>query len=580
MTTLLIIEDDPDIRVDMEEILSYEGFEILTAPNGFEGVLVARENLPDLIISDIMMPEMDGHEVLETLRQDSETATIPFIFVTAKSTRQDRIAGMALGADDYLPKPFTHTELLSTIQSCLEKRAILETTRIQQFAHRLISMQDEERQQIANTLQHQLLQPLNSLKMMLSVNTNSQPAPHLAMVDQMTEQLNSLIFQIYPTMLEHLGLLSALLWQIEHFTSKIARPIEFEHSGLDQTFPPQFKIAIFRVIQEILNTIEKYFPTSQLALRVWVEEELFNIEVVLADVAVNAQQVFEAQASAEFLGLQERVVALYGQLTFHRDDEQSFLIIRIPLRQPDSMSFPSISVAQQNPAKNVTIHQSEEESTDCIRIALAETHDIVREGLKRVLNTDNQLTIVAETAHSKGVLRIVEDLCPEIILLDIGLAGDGNLELVQHIARQYPDTQVIILSDYVDETFVMEAVRQGAQGYIAKNISAHELIHAIHEVDAGGRYLSKPLANEKLTHYIQEQSQDNPALDALSTLTSREREIFKLVVEGKTSAEVADIFVISRRTVETHRANLMRKLGVRRQADLIRFAMQYGVSAH
>ena len=313
-------------------------------------------------------------------------------------------------------------------------------------------------------------------------------------------------------------------------------------------------------------------------MRVWVEDELFNIEVVLVDDSVNAQQVFEAQASAEFLGLQERVLSLQGQLSLLSDEEQSYLIIRVPLNQPESVSFPTISVAQQSSKENVMIHQAEGTSTDKIRIALAESHDIIREGLKRVLNTESHLTIIAETSHAKGVMSIVEDLQPEILLLDIALAGDGNLELVQHIDHQHPDTQVILLSDYVDETFVMEAVRQGAHGYIAKNISPDDLIQAIHKVHAGERYLSTALSDEKLEHYIQEQSQENPALDALSTLTSREREIFQLVVEGQTSAEIADTFVISRRTVETHRANLMRKLGVRRQADLIRFAMQHGVT--
>src|SRR4051812_32186121 len=113
MSRILVIEDDPNIRYNVSEILAYEGFEVLEAENGLIGLQVARDYLPDLIICDVMMPELDGYGVLLELNTDTATATIPFIFLTAISDKHSMRRGMERGADDYLTKPFSSNELLS-----------------------------------------------------------------------------------------------------------------------------------------------------------------------------------------------------------------------------------------------------------------------------------------------------------------------------------------------------------------------------------------------------------------------------------------------------------------------------------
>src|SRR5258706_12903907 len=123
MTKVLVIEDEKDIRRNIFEILTYEGYEPIQAQNGYIGVQLTQKYLPDLIICDVMMPELDGYEVLHQLQLEPSTATIPFIFLTALADRQHVRHGMQLGADDYLTKPFTHDELLSTIHARLTKHA-------------------------------------------------------------------------------------------------------------------------------------------------------------------------------------------------------------------------------------------------------------------------------------------------------------------------------------------------------------------------------------------------------------------------------------------------------------------------
>ena len=155
MTRILVIEDQPDLRGSIVEQLEYEGFEVFDAPDGQDGVQVARDKLPDLIVCDIMMPKLDGYGVLLELRSDPSTAAIPFIFLTARAGRSDFRKGMELGADDYLTKPFTQDELLGAIQVALEKRQMLKGLYEQQT--------EELRQNLLQTLPHEFRTPLTGI---------------------------------------------------------------------------------------------------------------------------------------------------------------------------------------------------------------------------------------------------------------------------------------------------------------------------------------------------------------------------------------------------------------------------------
>lgn len=155
MNTILIIEDEPQVRENIEEILQLSDFETLIAANGKIGLEIAQAKLPDLIICDIMMPELDGYSVLSALRQNEATINIPLIFVTAKAERSDFRQGMDFGADDYLTKPFTPEELLNAIASRLDKHAL--------FERQAQAKLDELRMNIAHSLPHELNTPLNGI---------------------------------------------------------------------------------------------------------------------------------------------------------------------------------------------------------------------------------------------------------------------------------------------------------------------------------------------------------------------------------------------------------------------------------
>lgn len=210
-----------------------------------------------------------------------------------------------------------------------------------------------------------------------------------------------------------------------------------------------------------------------------------------------------------------------------------------------------------------------------ISIVLADDHDVVRQGLKALLDTEPDLFIRGEAKDGLGALQLVESLKPDILILDLMMPGLNGLEVTRQVGKLSPTTRIIILSMHAGEAYVLEALRNGATGYVLKDSGADELVEAIHEVMEGHRYLSSPLSERAIDLYIQ-QAQDVP-VDSYQTLTTREREVLQLAAEGNTNAEIADMLSISPRTAETHRANMMRKLNLHSSTDLIRYALQRGI---
>jgi two-component system response regulator NreC len=208
-------------------------------------------------------------------------------------------------------------------------------------------------------------------------------------------------------------------------------------------------------------------------------------------------------------------------------------------------------------------------------IALADDHHVVRQGLQSLLEAEPDFSVVGETGNGIEAVQLVERLQPDVLVLDLMMPGLNGLEVTRQVSQRSPQTHVVILSMYANEAHVIEALRAGAAAYVLKESSSAELVHAVREAVAGRHYLSPPLSERAIEAYMQKA--ESSALDPYETLTAREREVLHLVAEGHTNAEIADRLFISRRTVETHRANLMRKLGLRTQTDLISYALRRGI---
>jgi two-component system, NarL family, response regulator NreC len=209
-----------------------------------------------------------------------------------------------------------------------------------------------------------------------------------------------------------------------------------------------------------------------------------------------------------------------------------------------------------------------------IRLVLADDHAIVREGVCALLESDPEFEVVGQAGDGAEVVGLVERLQPDVVVLDLMMPGTGGLEVTGQLARRPHPPAVLILTMHESEPYVVEAMRRGAAGYALKRAPAGELARGIRTVAAGNRYLSPPLSDRVLDAYLRGPDQQQ---DPEDMLTVREREVLRLAADGRSNAEVAALLFISRRTVETHRARAMKKLGLRNHVELVRYAMEVGI---
>lgn len=207
-----------------------------------------------------------------------------------------------------------------------------------------------------------------------------------------------------------------------------------------------------------------------------------------------------------------------------------------------------------------------------ITIVLAEDHHIVRQGLKSMLSAEKSFKLLGEAADGLTAMEVVSKHSPNVLVLDLMLPRLHGLEVVRRVRKEHPATYVLVLSMNSEEPYVVEALRSGASGYVLKDCATSNLPEAIRAVAAGKRYLSPALEERAIDALFQNRGQ--AGLDPYDTLTERERMVMQLAAEGLGNPDVAVKLFISPRTAESHRANFMRKLGLRSQTDVVRYAIR------
>jgi DNA-binding NarL/FixJ family response regulator len=208
-----------------------------------------------------------------------------------------------------------------------------------------------------------------------------------------------------------------------------------------------------------------------------------------------------------------------------------------------------------------------------IRLLLADDHNLVRAGLRALLHGVAGVEVVAEAHNGREAVRLVGELRPDVVLMDIAMSELNGLEAAGQIAREFPGVRVIMLSMHATEEYVVQALRVGASGYLLKNAPAAELEKAIKHVAQGETFLS-PSVSRQVSDYIRRVGQEGTPQERLSP---RQREVLQLIAEGNTTKRIAQVLNISVKTVETHRSQLMEQLDIHDVAGLVRYAIRLGL---
>ena len=210
---------------------------------------------------------------------------------------------------------------------------------------------------------------------------------------------------------------------------------------------------------------------------------------------------------------------------------------------------------------------------DKIRVFLVDDHTVVRQGLRRILESDDEIEIVGEAGDGRTAVELVQKLRPHVIVMDVAMPELNGIEATRQIVKRVEGAKVLVLSMHGDDIYVRQALKAGARGYLLKDSEDLDLIKAVKAIRAGGSFFSPPVSKLVLSGYLGDKG-EGELESSVTRLTDREREVLQLIAEGKTNKDVAHSLSVSVNTVETHRKHIMEKLDLHNTAELVRFAIR------
>lgn len=212
-----------------------------------------------------------------------------------------------------------------------------------------------------------------------------------------------------------------------------------------------------------------------------------------------------------------------------------------------------------------------------LRVILADDHTILRDGVRALLANEPDIDVVGEASDGYEVLEQASRLAPDVVVMDMVMPRMDGLAATREVKRRHPEIRILILSMYDDDEYVQQVIKAGASGYVLKRAAADDLVRAIREVHAGASFLHPPIAAKLIQDYVRRLGAEEAPRRAPDALTTREGEVLKLIAEGHTNQEVARALSVSRKTIESHRANIMRKLGLHDVTELVKYAIRNGI---
>jgi DNA-binding NarL/FixJ family response regulator len=211
-----------------------------------------------------------------------------------------------------------------------------------------------------------------------------------------------------------------------------------------------------------------------------------------------------------------------------------------------------------------------------ISVLIADDHTIVRDGIRMILGLHDDIEVVGEAENGQEAIDKTCELSPDVVLMDIAMPGLGGLEATLEIQRLRPETRILVLTQYHDTEYIHRFLKAGAVGYVLKKAAAEELVSAIRSVAQGGSFIDPAIADKVIQGFIGQPVEDGYE-ERYDKLSDREKQVLKLIAEGHTSQQIADMLNLSVKTVMTHRTNLMEKIDVHNRAELVKYAIRIGI---
>lgn len=499
--TILLIDDDTGITKLLAFALQHKGYTCLTAASGPEGIALAQEKAPDLIVCDIMMPDMNGFDVLQALQATSQTATIPFIFLTAKTGEENIRAGMVLGADDYLTKPINPDVLVKAIQSRMRRHQALQVSRLGAFTQQLILSHEHHRQQMAYVLDSDINQSLRSLQFVLGMLDAPSDAQLFnqakTQVDQLIDQTERLAQELHPTILGQLGLLPAVRWLIGQYNLLV--DLEFEN--MSYKFDTEVSLCLFRLLQESLNNIAQHAQTERVKIVLKYEAPYVTLQVTDKGAGFDLEQTLQSSKHMGIAYMHWLVNWLQGDLSItSRPGEGTVIEASVPQGEPETAVSRSVSrrflrLAGQRPTVPTPATEA-----DGIKILLAMEQPLQRQGLKKLLSGNTQFQVIDEVQDLTHAATIIQQKQPDLLIINPAKQDKNQMDLLQMMTNASPETAVLAITNNPHSEYITALLDSGAFGCIPNTATITDLHTAIMRI-AQKQYYVSPTLNFNLTKW-------------------------------------------------------------------------------
>ncbi len=584
MTTgnILAVDDDHDTLRVLIQTLARQGYTVRAAPEAQLALTATRADLPDLILLDIVMPDMSGYELCTLLKEDPHTREVPVIFISGVDAVIDKVRAFEAGGVDYITKPFHQAELVARVATHLALRKLqldlqAQNARLQhEIAARTHAEQalvaeeralaaQEERAKLSRELhdsigqilsfistQAQAAQDLLAENQALAAHTNLTRLIEVA--HQTSADLRQYILGLRPTDAAESGFFTTLTAYLEHFTQYYGIPVALsippEHPPTP--FNPAVEDQVLRILQEALMNVYKHAEARAVQVLVTLEADYAQIIIIDDGTGFEVpapESAFPAQDAPHF-GLRimrERAAQISGTLEIRSTPESGTQIL---LRAPRA--------AEDVPSR-------------ALRLLLVDDNELFVEGLRSML-TAQGFAVVGVATDGIEAQEQARALRPDLIVMDVQMPKCDGLTALQKIKAEWPEARVVMLTVVEDEACLLTALKAGAVGYLLKDFSNAEFCAALHELARGEVTLTPELATRVVTefaHYADSRVSGPPAL------TPRQWEALQLVAQGLIYKEVAQRLNISEATVKYLMGQVLSRLQVENRAAAVAYATQY-----